>query len=225
MSPKTKRGLSKMVLLGVLGVSVGIVIAILALTVLPSPLLPGRSGGYEPTIKVTGGKLAPLELTDKYGKKFTLDQVKGKPVLIYFGYTNCPDVCPLVLQKFKKTIEALGRDADKIAFIFVSVDPWRDTPETMREYVDRYFDPRIIALTGTEEQIAKVILDYKVPVFYTDERGNPVDPAKLPPGSRYFANHFTWVLGADRNHQLILALTPEMLDKEYIDASRYLISR
>lgn len=224
MSPRSRRGLGRTIMLGALGVSVGLAVAIVALAFLPStPIIGPR--GYEPTIKITGGKLAPLELTDKNGQRFTLEMVKGKPVFIYFGYTNCPDVCPIVLQKFKKTIEVLGRDADRMAFIFVSVDPWRDTPEAMKEYVDRYFHPKIIALTGTEAEITKVILDYKVPVFYTDERGNPVDPTKLPPGSRYFVNHFSWVLGADRNHQLVLALTPEMEDREYIEAARYLLSR
>ncbi|MEN3047370.1 MAG: SCO family protein [Candidatus Caldarchaeales archaeon] len=224
MTPASKRGLSKTGMLGVLGVSVGLAIAIVVLAFLPTLPVPGAKG-YEPTIKVTGGKLAPLELTDKYGKRFTLDMVKGKPVFIYFGYTNCPDVCPIVLSKMKKTIEALGRDADKMAFIFVSADPWRDTPEVLREYVDKYYHPKIIALTGTEAEIVKVILDYKVPVFYTDEKGNPVDPTKLPPGSRYFVNHFSWVLGADRNHQIVLALTPEMEEREYIEAARYLLSR
>jgi protein SCO1/2 len=219
-----RTGLQRVYLFGLVAVAIGLVVGlVLWNTALTSLIRP--SSGYQPPIKMEGGTLPPLDLIDQYGKPFSLEMVKGKPVFVYFGYTNCPDVCPVVLQKFAKTIRALGSDADKIAFIFVSVDPWRDTPEAMREYVNKYFDPRIIALTGPVEKIEQLILQYKIPVYYTDEKGNPVNPAELPPGTRYFVNHFAWVIGADRNHNVRLALTPEMEDKEYIDAARWLISQ
>jgi len=220
---KTK-GLSKTYLWGFLAVVVGLVVG-LVIWNYGIPSISGAGSKYQPTIKLEGGTLPPLELTDQYGRPFNLDMVKGKAVLIYFGYTNCPDVCPVVLQKFTKTLNALGADADKIAFVFVSVDPWRDTPEALRDWVNRYFDPRIIALTGPKEKIFQIIAEYKVPVYYTDEKGNPVNPEELPPGTRYFVSHFSWVLGADRGHSLRLALTPEMDEKEYVDAARWLISQ
>lgn len=219
------KGLSKLYLWGIAAVAVGLVVGLVVWNlVLPS--FSRALSGYQPTIKLEGGTLPPLDgLIDQYGRPFSLDMVEGKAVLIYFGYTNCPDVCPVVLQKFVKTLDALGRDADKMAFIFVSTDPWRDTPDVLRDYVNRYFDPRIIALTGPEERIFQVLAEYRVPVYYTDEKGNPVNPEELPPGTRYFVSHFSWVLGADRSHTLRLALTPEMEDKEYIDAARWLISQ
>jgi len=224
MASLRRTGLQRAYLFGLVAVALGLVIGlVLWNSVLPSLIRP--SSGYQPPIKMEGGTLPPLELVDQYGRPFSLEEVKGKPVFIYFGYTNCPDVCPVVLQKFARTIRALGRDADKVAFIFVSVDPWRDTPEAMREYVNKYFDPRIIALTGSVEEIERLIIQYRIPVYYTDEKGNPVNPAELPPGTRYFVNHFSWVIGADRNHNVRLALTPEMEDKEYIDAARWLISQ
>ncbi len=224
MASLRRAGLQRAYLFGFVAVALGLVIGlVLWNSVLPSLIRP--SSGYQPPIKMEGGTLPPLELVDQYGKPFSLEKVKGKPFFIYFGYTNCPDVCPVVLQKFAKTIRALGGDADKVAFVFVSVDPWRDTPEAMREYVNKYFDPRIIALTGSVEEIERIIILYKIPVYYTDEKGNPVNPAELPPGTRYFVSHFSWVIGADRNHNLRLALTPEMDDKEYIDAARWLISQ
>ena len=224
MASLRRTGLQRAYLFGLVAVALGLVIGlVLWNSVLPSLIRP--SSGYQPPIKMEGGTLPPLELVDQHGRPFSLEKVKGKPVFIYFGYTNCPDVCPVVLQKFARTIRALGGDADKVAFVFVSVDPWRDTPEAMREYVNKYFDPRIIALTGSVEEIERLIIQYKIPVYYTDEKGNPVNPAELPPGTRYFVNHFSWVIGADRNHNVRLALTPEMEDKEYIDAARWLISQ
>ncbi len=224
MTSLRRTGLQRAYLFGLVAVALGLVIGlVLWNSVLPSLIRP--SSGYQPPIKMEGGTLPPLELVDQYGRPFSLEKVKGKPVFIYFGYTNCPDVCPVVLQKFARTIRALGGDADKVAFVFVSVDPWRDTPEAMREYVNKYFDPRIIALTGSVEEIERLIIQYRIPVYYTDEKGNPVNPAELPPGTRYFVNHFSWVIGADRNHNVRLALTPEMEDKEYIDAARWLISQ
>jgi len=224
MASLRRTGLQRAYLFGLVAVALGMVIGlVLWNSVLPSLIRP--SSGYQPPIKMEGGTLPPLELVDQYGRPFSLEKVKGKPVFIYFGYTNCPDVCPVVLQKFARTIRALGGDADKVAFVFVSVDPWRDTPEAMREYVNKYFDPRIIALTGYVEEIERLIIQYRIPVYYTDEKGNPVNPAELPPGTRYFVNHFSWVIGADRNHNVRLALTPEMEDKEYIDAARWLISQ
>jgi protein SCO1/2 len=219
-----RTGLQRVYLFGLVAVAIGLVVGlVLWNTALTSLIRP--SSGYQPLIEMEGGALPPLDLIDQYGKPFSLEMVKGKPVLVYFGYTNCPDVCPVVLQKFAKTIKALGPDADKIAFIFVSVDPWRDTPEVLREYVNKYFDPKIIALTVPVEKIEEIVLRYKIPVRYYDEKGNPVNPAELPPGTRYFLEHFAWVIGADRNHNVRLALTPEMEDKEYIDAARWLISQ
>ena len=224
MAALRRTGLQRAYLFGLVAVALGLVIGlVLWNSVLRSLIRP--SSGHQPPIKMEGGTLPPLELVDQYGRPFSLEKVKGKPVFIYFGYTNCPDVCPVVLQKFARTIRALGGDADKVAFVFVSVDPWRDTPEAMREYVNKYFDPRIIALTGSVEEIERLIIQYRIPVYYTDEKGNPVNPAELPPGTRYFVNHFSWVIGADRNHNVRLALTPEMEDKENIDAARWLISQ
>ena len=72
-------------------------------------------------------------MTDQFGKPFTLSSVKGKALLIYFGYTHYPDVCPLVLSKFKQVIERLGPNAEKVVLIFITVDPERDTSEVMKK--------------------------------------------------------------------------------------------
>jgi protein SCO1/2 len=79
--------------------------------------------------------------------------LKGKPYAIFFGFTHCPDVCPTTLFEMSEALTRLGSDGDKLRFVFVTVDPARDTPELLSEYLGA-FDPRIVGLTGSEEEIA-----------------------------------------------------------------------
>ena len=91
----------------------------------------------------------PFALTDQNGRTVTDDSLKGKPTLIYFGFTYCPDVCPTSLLLMETAIEKLGRDAaKKVNLVFITVDPERDTPELMKGYVPN-FGPTFIGLTGT----------------------------------------------------------------------------
>jgi protein SCO1/2 len=80
---------------------------------------------------------------------------------MYFGYTFCPEVCPTTLTDLAQWMQMIGRDADRLNYVFVTVDPERDTPKVMHDYVSA-FDPRIRGLTGTSEQIAKVTYEYRV---------------------------------------------------------------
>jgi|SRR5262245_28512417 len=95
----------------------------------------------------------PFELTDHNGKPFSSSALAGQPYAIFFGYTNCPDVCPTTLLTMSNTLAILGPDADRLKMIFVTVDPERDTSERLRAYLSS-FDPRIIGLTGSSQQIA-----------------------------------------------------------------------
>ncbi len=81
------------------------------------------------------------------------ESLKGKPFAVFFGFTHCPEVCPTTLYDLTQDLEALGADADKLQVAFITVDPARDTPELMKTYLSS-FDPRIVGLTGTEEEIA-----------------------------------------------------------------------
>jgi cytochrome oxidase Cu insertion factor (SCO1/SenC/PrrC family) len=112
-----------------------------------------------------GGKPAiggPFALTDQDGRTVTSDSLKGKPTLIYFGFTYCPDVCPTSLLLMENAIEKLGPDAaKKVNLVFITVDPERDTPAQLAQYVPS-FHPRLIGLTGTAEQIAAVQKAYRV---------------------------------------------------------------
>lgn len=103
----------------------------------------------------------PFELVTDQGETVDQGAFEGRPFAIFFGFTHCPDVCPTSLYELATWREALGDDADKLGFAFVSVDPERDTPEVLSNYIDA-FSEDIIGLTGSKEQIADVIAAYRV---------------------------------------------------------------
>ncbi len=100
-------------------------------------------------------------LIDHNGKLRSTSEYRGKILLIYFGYTYCPDVCPMALEHITTALQMLGKDRDKIGVFFVSVDPTRDTCETLKLYSTN-FDPNIVMLTGKEEALQDAMSKYKV---------------------------------------------------------------
>ncbi|HEY4343095.1 MAG TPA: SCO family protein [Parvibaculum sp.] len=121
----------------------------------------GQAGQAQGSGKALIG--GPFTLTDQSGKKVTEADFKGKYMLIYFGFTFCPDVCPTELQVMAGATSKLGPKAGEVQPIFVTIDPERDTPDVLAKYV-KQFDPRLIGLTGTPEQIARIAKEYRV--FY-----------------------------------------------------------
>jgi protein SCO1/2 len=102
-----------------------------------------------------------FQLTDQSGQTVTEKNLKGKPTLIFFGFTHCPDVCPTSLFEISEVLRAMGKDADRINAWFVSVDPERDTAAAMKDYLSS-FDPHLKGLTGDEAATAKVISSFRV---------------------------------------------------------------
>ena len=103
----------------------------------------------------------PFQLTDQAGQSVTDQNLKGRPTLIFFGFTHCPDVCPTSLFEISEVLRAMGKDADKVNAWFVSVDPERDTTAAMKDYLSS-FDPHLKGLTGNPEAVAKVLSAYRV---------------------------------------------------------------
>ena len=95
----------------------------------------------------------PFEMIDTSGTHVTEDDLRGRPTVLFFGYTSCPDVCPTTLSVLTSVMEKMGRDADRMNVVMVTVDPNRDTPAAMKLYLSS-FDPRIRGFTGTEAQVA-----------------------------------------------------------------------
>jgi len=96
-----------------------------------------------------------FQLTDHHGRTVSDTDLRGRFALIFFGYTQCPDVCPMTLLSLTEALELLGHDGDAIQPVFITVDPLRDTPEMIADYLSN-FHPRFIGLTGTRQQIASV---------------------------------------------------------------------
>lgn len=131
-----------------------------------------------------------FELTDHNGKPFSSTALAGKPYAVFFGFTHCPDVCPTTLLEVSNLLQALGPDADRLRILFVTVDSERDTPGQLRQYLDA-FDPRIVGLTGSEQQIAAVTKGWSA--FYN----------KIPEGDgTYTIVHSAYVYLMDRNNRL-----------------------
>jgi protein SCO1/2 len=113
-------------------------------------------------VDITGADYAQgFELSDQNGQVRTLKDFAGKAVVVFFGFTQCPDVCPTALQEMAQAKALLGADGAKLQGIFVSVDPERDTPELLKAYVAN-FGPDFVALRPTAEQLPKVTKDFKI---------------------------------------------------------------
>ncbi len=138
----------------------------------------------------------PFQLTDNTGQPVTEKSLQGRPSLIFFGFTHCPDVCPTSLFEMSEVLRALGPDAARVNAYFISVDPERDTVAAMKDYLSS-FDPHLKGLTGSPEAIAQVLTGYrvyakKVPqkdgdytmdhtalIYLMDRKGNFVKPFDL----------------------------------------------
>lgn len=127
-------------------------------------------------------------LTADTGEPVSLDEYRGQVVLMYFGYTFCPDICPASLAELANATEELGEQAEEVQVLMVTVDPARDTPEALGEYMD-YFDPTFVGLTGTSEEIAAVADAYGV--FYQAEEGTAA--------TGYLVDHLASVFVIDKN--------------------------
>jgi protein SCO1/2 len=138
----------------------------------------------------------PFKLIDQSGKPITEEDMKGRPFLVFFGYTHCPDICPTALFEMSEVLRVLGNDADRIGALFITVDPERDTPAIMKDYLSS-FDPHLRGATGDTQAIDAVVKAYrvyakKVPtdkgdysmdhtalIYLMDKQGRFVAPFKL----------------------------------------------
>ena len=120
-------------------------------------------------VDITGADYAKdFQLTDHNGQPRSLKDFAGKVVVLFFGYTQCPDVCPTTMAELAEVKKQLGKDGDRLQVLFVTVDPDRDTPQVLKGYMAN-FDPSFIALRGTPEQLSAMAKDYKV--YYKKTEG------------------------------------------------------
>jgi len=184
---------ARTVLVVIVGLAIG---AAAALSVFPQ----ARQALFSASGPVTSGKAlvgGPFTLTNDTGKRVTDKDYRGRYMLVFFGYTSCPDICPAGLQLISAAIENLGPKADRITPIFISVDPARDTPKKLGEYV-KNFSPRLVGLTGTPEEVAATAKAYKVYYKKVPNKDSPGDYAMDHTSIIYlmgpngeFVTHFT----------------------------------
>lgn len=153
----------------------------------------------------------PLALTDHHGKTRTLSDFAGKTVFVFFGYTQCPDVCPTTLSKMQQVVDQLGADATKLQVIFVTVDPERDTRELLAQYVPS-FHPDFLGLYGNDAQVAQAAKDFRI--FYRKQPGS---------GGHYSVDHSTGSYVIDARGKLRLYVRHEASAEQITEDLRRLI--
>jgi len=197
-----RQGLIRLSALGVLILS-GIVFA--SALVMSQP--PARAATSAVTI---GG---PFALSAPDGTTVTDQIYRGKWLLVYFGYTFCPNSCPTTLLEIATALKKLGPDAAKVQPLFITVDPQRDTPEVMQQYTQS-FDPRIVGLTGTPQQIAAVAQEYGV---YSVRH-------RTGPGAEdYVMDHSTYLYVMDPRGKFVRAFDTDISGDHIADALRELL--
>ncbi|MBV2181896.1 MAG: SCO family protein [Castellaniella sp.] len=144
-----------------------------------------------------------LDMTDTSGKPRTLADFHGKVLLVFFGYTQCPDVCPTAMAQAAQALQLLGAKASNVQVIMISVDPARDTPAILGAYVQA-FDPSFVGLTGTPEQLDKTARSFKA--FYAKEPG--------PTPDQYAMNHSAAFYLMDQKGEARALLGPSLTPED-----------
>lgn len=155
--------------------------------------------------KIFGGDFT---LTNMVNKPYSSHEARGKFAILYFGYTFCPDICPLGLSNISKALASLGRDRDQFAPIFITVDPKRDTPELLKIYASN-FDPAFVMLTGSPELIENVKDQYHV---YAKS---------IAHGNSYLVDHSTYIYLIDRDGKFVKHIPhdmdPKLIKKIFVE--------
>ena len=147
----------------------------------------------------------PFTLTGTDGKPFASSKLNGKPAAIFFGFTHCPDVCPTTLARLARLRRDLGKGDDALSIVFISVDPERDTPAEVGNYIQLYDTP-VIGLTGTPAQIEQVKKQFGIFSRKVEQ-----------PGGSYSVDHTAAVILLDKNGQFVATLSPEEGDQVALD--------
>jgi len=159
------------------------------------------------SVPVTTSVGGPFALIDHNGKAITHRDLEGRPTLIFFGFTHCPDVCPTTLMEISKVFELLGPQA-KVAALFMSVDPERDTPALLKDYVSN-FDSRIIGVTGPRESVDAALKTFRV--FARKSKGE---------GEAYSMDHSSLVYLMDKQGRFATAFNLQQSPEQAARALR-----
>ncbi|HEU0013153.1 MAG TPA: SCO family protein [Longimicrobium sp.] len=190
---------------------------------------PERPPGFHGTTYEGDAAAPAFSLVDHDGRRVTLDSYRGSPVLLFFGYTRCPDVCPLTLQKLVRATRQAGRRARGVRILLVTIDPARDTPPVLKQYAAR-FSPAVTGLTGDSASLAAALRGYGVYVARTA----PAPAASHGPHTGHASQdtssparppmvvHTAAVYGIDRSGNLQVVISDQATPSETADDIRTL---
>ncbi len=185
----------------------------LAIIAVASLVLVGCSGQLERGVVIQDADPAPaLAFTAANGERFNLASEKGKVVLVYFGYTHCPDVCPTTLSDWARAKRALGADTTNLRFVFVSMDPDRDTPALTQSYA-KQFDPSFVGVTGTEMELEALKKRWSIAAY----------PEGDPRSGIYTVAHPARTFVVDRQGRLRVLFEPGVSGEELAKDLRKLL--
>ncbi len=192
-------------------ITLGLLITITSLYLLfsidipPKPLA-GEGDTHKNEVQIGGD----FELIDQDGKVFNSNKLKGKLSLIYFGFTSCPDICSTTLQKILEVFNTLQKYQINIEFVFITIDPARDSSAILKEYLG-HFSPKFIGLTGTEKQIKVVADEFKV--YYVKVKGE---------GEDYMLDHSSFLYLMDQEGKYLKHFYLDSPSQEIIEYVRLL---
>jgi protein SCO1/2 len=189
--------------------------SIVALLLMSSVLLLsacGRPYQYTATVLEPAKPVTDFTINDQHGQPFQLSAQQGKVTLIYFGYTSCPDFCPTTMGDWKQVKQLLGADAANVRFVLLSVDPQRDTPEALKQYLD-HFDPSFIGLRPSQEQLDQLSQEYGVGADAHTQHMDAADPRR----------HGTYTYGIDQSGRWRLLFSYDTDPQQIADDLRQLL--
>ncbi len=179
---------------------IGAIVALAAVATVQLWVIQDRTGQKNEISEAAPKDEAPIggafTLTDQTGKTRHESDFHGRIMLVSFGFTHCPDICPVTVATLSKTMELLGANGAQVAPLFISIDPERDTPQVLVDYL-KNFDPRLVGLTGTELQVKQVADAYKV--YYA----RAVEDATQPAGKEYSIDHSGYIYMMSKEGQFM----------------------
>jgi protein SCO1/2 len=183
------------------------VLGLVALAVLSVPKPVANSAANNEQTALIGGD---FNLLDSSGKMLSSKTFRGRYMLIYFGYSSCPDICPTSLLLMTSALQQLGPEARKIVPIFISLDPARDTPEKIATYVQN-FSPNLVGLTGNKKQIRKVADDYKIYFKKIAVKNSAAD---------YMIDHSGFIYLIDEDGKYLAHFSHKISEQQLVDGLR-----
>lgn len=203
--------MKRAITLAAIGVLLGFALVLVAVTVARPPALTSK---FKSQVVEPKERASEFTLNSTLGKPASLNDYRGKVVLLYFGYTFCPDVCPATVADIKRSIEMLGPQADQVQFLMITVDPERDTPQKFGDYL-RYFNPSFVGLTPRADELARVATLYGA--RYYKHEGTAA--------TGYLLDHSSWVAVMDREGYLVLRIPFGLKPQDIVSDLKILLSQ